>query len=121
MRTVLAYQGTTRAMIAATITRPASAGVRPGLRFGLIDYALAPLEDTLGVHNPAALAQLKNDLAVVVSAEALFCLTDLCGLDPEQAIASAVHTATTVTRAALMENPAGRQRRPSRSHRTVKT
>ena len=121
MRTVLAYQGTTRAMIAATITRPASAGVRPGLRFGLIDYALAPLEDTLGVHDPAALAQLKNDLAVVVSAEALFCLTDLCGLDPEQAIASAVHTATSLTRAALLENPAGRQRRPSRSHRTVKT
>jgi hypothetical protein len=103
MRTVLAYEGATRAMIAATITRPATAGLRPGLRFGLIDHALAPLDDTLGVNDPAALAQLKNDLAVVVSAEALFCLTDLCRLAPEDAIASAVHTATTLTRAALHE------------------
>ena len=98
MRLVLARQGATRAMIAATITRPATADRRPGLRFGLIDYALEPLDGTL---DPAALAQLKNDLAVVVSAEALFCLTDLCGLAPEAAIASAVHTATTLTRAAL--------------------
>jgi AcrR family transcriptional regulator len=106
LRHVLTYQGATRAMIAATITRPASAAARPGLRFGLIDHALAPLEDTLGADDPATLAQLKNDLAVVVSAEALFCLTDLCRLEPEDAIASAVHTATTLTRAALHENPA---------------
>jgi AcrR family transcriptional regulator len=106
LRLVLTYQGATRAMIAATITRPASAAARPGLRFGLIDHALAPLEDTLGTGDPAALAQLKNDLAVVVSAEALFCLTDLCRLEPEDAIASAVHTATTLTRAALRENSA---------------
>jgi len=33
----------------------------------------------------------------VVSAEALFTLTDLCGLSPEDAIASAVHTARTLT------------------------
>ncbi len=98
LRHVLAYQGATRAMIAATVTRPATAATRPGLRFGLIDHALAPLDDTLA---DADLAQLKNDLAVVVSAEALFCLTDLCGLSPEDAIASAVHTATTLTRAAL--------------------
>jgi AcrR family transcriptional regulator len=98
MRTVLAYQGATRAMIAATITRPATAGKRPGLRFGLIDLALAPLDAAM---DHGALAQLKNDLAVVVSAEAFFSLTDLCGLDPEAAIASAVHTATTLTQAAL--------------------
>ena len=98
LRTVLTYQGATRAMIAATITRPATASARPGLRFGLIDYALSPLDDAL---DPAALAQLKNDLAVVVSAEALFSLTDLCHLDPEAAIASIVHTATTLTKAAL--------------------
>lgn len=107
LRLVLAYQGATRAMIAATITRPATAGARPGLRFGLIDHALAPVDDTLGATAPAALAQLKNDLAVVVSAEALFNLTDLCGLDPEDAIASAVHTATTLTRAALYETATG--------------
>ena len=101
LRLVLAYQGATRAMIAATITRPTTAAARPGLRFGLIDHALAPLAETLGTTNPAALAQLKNDLAVVVSAEALFSLTDLCQLAPEDAIASAVHTATTLTRAAI--------------------
>jgi AcrR family transcriptional regulator len=98
LRLVLTYQGATRAMIAATITRPSAAAARPGLRFGLIDHALTPIE---GVLDAAKLAQLKNDLAVVVSAEALFCLTDLCGLAPEDAIASAVHTATTLTRAAL--------------------
>jgi hypothetical protein len=46
------------------------------------------------------MAQLKRDLAVVVSAEALFSLTDLHGLDPEEAIASIIHTATALTRAA---------------------
>ena len=101
LRHVLAYQGAARAMIAATITRPAAADARPGLRFGIIDHALAPLADDPGALGPAALAQLKNDLAVVVGAEALFCLTDLCGLAPEDAIASAVHTATALTRAAL--------------------
>ncbi len=98
LRLVMTYQVATRAMIAATITRPSTATARPGLRFGLIDHALTPLE---GVLDTAKLAQLKNDLAVVVSAEALFCLTDLCRLAPEDAIASAVHTATTLTRAAL--------------------
>ena len=107
LRHVLAYQGAVRATIAATITRPAeSAATRPGLRFGLIDHALAPLADTLGVTDPAAVAQLKRGLAVVVSAEALFNLTDLCGLDPEDAITSVVHTATTLTRAVLREDPA---------------
>jgi AcrR family transcriptional regulator len=101
LRLVLTYQGATRAMIAATVTRPATAGARPGMRFGLIDYALAPLDDTLGTAEPAALAQLKNDLAVVVSAEALFCLTDLCHLAPEDAITSVVRTAQTLTRAAV--------------------
>jgi AcrR family transcriptional regulator len=101
LRLVLTYQGAVRAMIAATVTRPATAGARPGMRFGLIDHALAPLADALGTDDPAALAQLKNDLAIVVSAEALFCLTDLCRLDPEHAIASVVRTATTLTRAAL--------------------
>jgi AcrR family transcriptional regulator len=98
---VLARQGVVRALIAATIARPDQARVRPGLRFGLIDTALAPLETTLGVDQPEVLAQLKRDLAVVVSAEALFSLTDLEGLDPERAIASIVHTATTLTRAAV--------------------
>jgi AcrR family transcriptional regulator len=101
LRHVQGRQGVVRALIAATITRPGEAKARPGLRFTLIDSALAPLEGTLGRTDPAILAQLKRDLAVVVSAEALFSLTDLDGLEPEEAIASIVHTATTLTRAAL--------------------
>jgi AcrR family transcriptional regulator len=106
LRNVLAYQGATRAMIAATITRPANASARPALRFGLIELALAPMADAPAA-DPAALAQLKNDLALVISAEALFTLTDLCGLAPEDAITSAVHTATALTRAALRDSAAG--------------
>lgn len=100
LRGILLRQGAVRAMIAATITHPEAATARPGIRFGLIDHALLPLEETLGATDPEALAQLKRDLAVVVSAEALFSLTDLCGLAPDDAIASAVHTATTLTEAA---------------------
>ncbi|WP_441248154.1 TetR/AcrR family transcriptional regulator [Kitasatospora sp. McL0602] len=100
LRQVLAYQGATRAMIAATITRPEAAATRPALRLGLIDHALAPVTDVAGV-DPAAVAQLKRDLAVVISAESLFTLTDLLHLDDEEAIASAVRTATTLTRATL--------------------
>jgi AcrR family transcriptional regulator len=110
LRLVLSRQGAVRAMIAATVTRPGGTVSRPGLRFGLIDHALAPLQDTLGATDPAALAQLKLSLAVVVSAEALFSLTDLYGLDPEAAIASVVHTATTLTRAALREKRGHRVR-----------
>jgi len=102
LRHVLAYQSAVRATIAATITRPQLvAGVRPGYRFGLIDHALAPLSDRDPPVHPHVLAQLKRDLAVIVSAEALFTLTDLCGLAPEEAIASVVHTAQTVTRATI--------------------
>lgn len=101
LRGVLARQGAVRAMMAATIVRPEAVSARPGIRFGLIDHALLPLRDTLGASDPEALAQLKRDLAVAVSAEALFVLTDLCGLDPETAVASAVRTATTLTRAAV--------------------
>lgn len=99
LRHVLLYQGAVRAMIAATITRPDEAVARPGHRFGLIDEALRPL-----AAGTAGLAQLKRDLAVVISAEALFTLTDLCGLSPEDAVASAVHTARTLTQAATGRN-----------------
>src|SRR6266550_3190758 len=95
LRGVLSYQGAVRAMISGTITRPGLAPVRPGIRFGLIDHALAPFGAG------ADLAQLKRDLAVTVSAEALFTLTDLCGLGPEEAIASAAETAATLTAAAF--------------------
>ena len=98
---VQAYQGAVRAMIAADITRPDSASVRPGQRFGLIDQALAPIEPSFGHENPAAFESLKRELAIVVSAEALFTLTDLCGLSPEEAITRAVHAARTITAAAI--------------------
>ena len=101
LRHVLSRQGVVRTLIAASIIRPGQPHARPGLRFGLIEHALAPLDDSpLAAERPADLAQLKRDLAVVISAEALFSLIDLHGLDPEQAIASIVHTATTLTRAA---------------------
>ncbi|HEX3787200.1 MAG TPA: TetR/AcrR family transcriptional regulator [Pseudonocardiaceae bacterium] len=112
LRHVLTRRGVVRAMIAATITRPADAAARPGLRFGLIEHALAPLTAKLGRADTVALEQLLRDLAIVVSAEALFNLTDLYHLDPEDAITSVVHTATTLTEVFVREHPtAGRSRR----------
>jgi len=102
---VQAYQGAVRAMIAASVVRPESADIRPGYRFALIDLALAPLEHSLGRQNPEAFRQLKQDLTVVVSAEALFTLTDLCRLSPGEAIASAVRSARTITAAADGQSP----------------
>lgn len=103
LRHVLAVQGAVRAVIAATITAPATARSRPGLRFGLIDAALDPVTPP-----GATLDRLKDDLAAVVSAEALFTLTDLRGLDPEDAIDGLVRIARTVTAAALQRS--GRSR-----------
>jgi AcrR family transcriptional regulator len=94
---VLARQSVVRAMIAASITRPDVAATRPGHRFALIDHALAPLAGA----DPEELTQLKRGLAVVMSAEALFVLTDLCGLSPADAVASAVRTARSLTAAAI--------------------
>ena len=101
LREVLAHQGAVRAMISASITKPSAAAGRPGRRFGLIDEALRPLAGTMAVRQPAQFEQLKLGLAVVVSAETLFTLTDLCGLTPEAAIASAAQTARSLTAAAL--------------------
>lgn len=98
---VLSYQGAVRAMISAAVTGSQGAEIRPGLRFGFIDSALAPLEQAAGPDRAHALVQLKRDLALVVSAEALFILTDLCGLPPNEAIDSAVHAARSLTRAAV--------------------
>lgn len=97
LRGVLARQSAVRATIAGSITRPEVAAGRPGHRFGLIDEALAPLARRA---DPAAVEQLRRDLAVVMSAEALFILTDLYGLAPDEAVASAVRTARTLTAAA---------------------
>ncbi len=96
---ILAYQGSVRTMIAATITRPELAAMRPGLRFAWIEYALAPLAGSPAFAD--AVTRLKRDLAVVVSPEALFTLTDLCGLSPDDAVTHSVRLATTITAAAL--------------------
>jgi AcrR family transcriptional regulator len=98
MRRVHAYRGAVRAMIAHTIADPTRVHARPGIRFDLIEHALAPFRDDL---EPAALTGLRQGLAVVVSAEALFVLTDLVGLPADEAIASAVRTARTLTGAAF--------------------
>jgi AcrR family transcriptional regulator len=97
-------QAVVRSMISATIVQPElSFTARPGIRFGLIECALAPSFDLFEASDPELLAQLRLDLAVVVSAEALFCLTDLCGLSVEDAIDSAERTARTLTSAALQQ------------------
>jgi AcrR family transcriptional regulator len=101
LREVLGHQAAVRALIAASVTRPAAAGVRPGRRIGLIDEALRPLNATMAQLRPAEFAQLKRGLAIVVSAEALFSLTDLLGLAPEAAVASAAATARSLTAAAI--------------------
>ncbi len=101
---VATRQGAARAMIAATITRPeVVSDARPGIRFGLIEQALAPFLDALVAADPTLASQLQRDLAVVVSAEALFCLTDLCGLSLDDAIDSVVRTAKTLTQAAFTQ------------------
>jgi AcrR family transcriptional regulator len=107
LRGVLGNQGAVRAMISGTITRPDLTAVRPGIRFGLIDYALAPFETALAARDPGALPRLRQGLAVVVSAEALFVLIDLCGLSPDEAIASATGTAAVLVAAAFRDAPAG--------------
>ena len=108
---VAARQAVVRAMISASIAQPDLGRARPGIRFGLIEYALAPFAATLEKTDPDRLAQLRLDLAVVVSAEALFSLTDLCGLSVEDAIDSAERTARTLTAAAFANNGRADSRR----------
>jgi AcrR family transcriptional regulator len=103
LRGVIKYQGSVRAAIAATSIRPEIARARPGIRFGLIDQALDPVITVTGPRAASRIAQLKLDLAAVVSSEAFFSLTDLCGISADDAIASLVRTARTITEAALRD------------------
>lgn len=99
---VLARQGAVRAMISASVQHPEVAGqARPGHRFGLIDYALAPLGQPPSAAATDIVTDLKLGLAIIVSAEALFVLTDLCALTPEEAVASVTRTARALTQAAV--------------------
>jgi AcrR family transcriptional regulator len=102
-------QTAVRAMMAVTITRPELARTaRPGIRFGLIAYALDPFVDALNERDPARYEQLSRELAVIAGAEALFALTDLCELSVDDAIETTVRMATTVTRAAFDPEESGR-------------
>lgn len=96
---VIERQGAIRALMSVAIARGTARAVRPGYRFALIDEALAPLSARKPGIDAATLEQLRRDLAVVISAEAVLTLIDLYGLDPEQAVASIVHTARLVTEA----------------------
>lgn len=87
-RSVLGRSGAIRAVIAGSITAPERSARRPGYRFGLIERALEPWSAPAGARE-----QLVRDLAVVVSAEAVFTLVDLCGATPDEAVASVVSTA----------------------------
>jgi hypothetical protein len=104
LRNVVRMQGAVRVMIASTITRDEVTFPRPGKQFGLIDLALAPLKQGPDAMDPVRLTQLERDLAVIMSAEALFTLTDLAGLAPHDAIASVARTARTITQAALQSS-----------------
>ncbi len=100
-RLVIERQGAIRALMSASIARGTARALRPGYRFALIDQALAPLSVGKPAIDAATLEQLRRDLAVVISAEAVLTLTDLYGLDAEAAVASIVHTARLVTEATL--------------------
>jgi len=100
-RLVIERQSAIRALISVSIARGTARAVRPGYRFALIDQALAPLSGHAPGIEAATLEQLRRDLAVVISAEAVLTLTDLYGLDDEAAVASIVHTARLITRATL--------------------
>jgi AcrR family transcriptional regulator len=96
LRHVLTHAPAVRATMAAAIVRPADI-VRPAYRLGLIEAALAPLTNL----TPETLTQMRQDLAVIMSAEAFFTLTDICGMSSEEAIASVVASARCVTMARL--------------------
>ncbi|HEV3318711.1 MAG TPA: TetR/AcrR family transcriptional regulator [Solirubrobacteraceae bacterium] len=98
---VLERQGAIRALISVSVVRGTARRVRPGYRFALIDQALSPITGRNRGIDPATLEQLRRDLAVVISAEAVLTLTDLYGLDPEAAVESIVHTARLITEATL--------------------
>jgi AcrR family transcriptional regulator len=98
---VASYQGAVRIMMSAAIIRPDGPAIRPMRRLALIELALAPVAETLGKTERRALHQLRNDLAVVISAEAFFTLTDLCGLSAKAAISSGTRTARTLTAEAM--------------------
>ncbi|MCG7205643.1 TetR/AcrR family transcriptional regulator [Streptomyces arenae] len=106
-RAVLRRQGAVRAVVASTIAKPSTSQERPARRFALIDHALAPWADRCGPAGRADVEQLVRGLSLVISAESLFTLIDLCGLAPDDAVDSLVSTARTMTAAAVAAAPTG--------------
>ncbi|MEU9451895.1 TetR family transcriptional regulator [Streptomyces sp. NPDC048277] len=106
-RAVLRRQGAVRVVVASTIAKPSTSKDRPAHRFGLIEHALAPWADRCGAAQRADVEQLVRGLALVISAESLFALIDLCGLTPDDAIAGLVTTARQMTAAAVAAIPTG--------------
>lgn len=98
---VIERQGAIRALMSVSIARGAARSMRPGYRFALIDQALDPLSARKPGIDAGRLEQLRRDLAVVISAEAVLTLIDLYGLDSEAAVASIVHTARLITESTL--------------------
>jgi AcrR family transcriptional regulator len=98
---VIERQGAVRVLISVSVARRNASALRPGYRFALIDQALTPLSERKPPMAAATFEQLRRDLAVVMSAEAVLTLTDLYSLDPEAAVASIVHTARLITEATL--------------------
>ncbi|MFI5957594.1 TetR/AcrR family transcriptional regulator [Cryptosporangium sp. NPDC051539] len=100
-RAVLRRQGVVRTVVASTIAKPSQATTRPVSRFKLIEYALAPWIERNGLAGHPEVEQLVRDLALVVSAESVFTLVDLCGLTPDDAVAGLVASARRTTAAAI--------------------
>jgi AcrR family transcriptional regulator len=117
-RLVIERQAAIRALISVSIVRGTARAVRPGYRFALIDQALAPLTEHKPGIDAATLEQLRRDLAVVISAEAVFTLIDLYGLDPDAAVASVVHTARLIAEATLGTSAEG-EAEPADEHGAV--
>lgn len=95
----IAHEVTVRAIVAASLT---GRGTRAAHRFALIEHALADVPES------PARAALATRLAVVISAESVFTLLDLCGLDPDAATAALRDTAV-----AVVAGSATSGRRPS--------
>ena len=98
---VIERQSAIRALISVSIARGTARQLRPGYRFALIDLALAPLSGHTPGIDAATLEQLRRDLAVVISAEAVLTLTDLYGLESDAVVASIAHTARLIAEATI--------------------
>lgn len=101
MGRVIETEGAARAVISESVIRPKRAVSRPKFNMPLIELALAPLAVPGARFDSAALEELKRELSVVLSADVLFRLTDVCELPVGDAVATAARMAKTLTDAAI--------------------